>query len=95
MLGQKYSVPLRQPDHMEARPGQLVFEDNESDEIIGFVADVYPEQLIIILFRPREMPANATVIEEQLQEEEMLGILKSILDGDEEIRDMWKQIANA
>ena len=91
MKGQNYSVIIDEIN--EARPGQLVYKNNSSDEVCGFIYKVNTlnKEVEIVLFELTKLPNNAKFLKMSDDWEDML--YKVILEADIEIKNMWKEIA--
>lgn len=76
---------------INARPGNFVFESDESNEIIGFVSKVSTTAIYIMTWQPVEMPSNGTHIG-ATSEDVLEKVTEILIDADEEIRDSWRQL---
>lgn len=85
MRGQKYMI---ETDGFSI-PGQIVMKD---DEVSGYVLESFGHRATFMLFRPEEMPEGATVLAEEVSQEEVMGSLKEIVDSDPGMREMWMNL---
>jgi hypothetical protein len=90
MNGQYYSIRAAEID--KTLPGQLVYKNNSSDAAIGFIYGVNTvnEEIEIVLFEPKELPNNATVL--KMSEDWTKMLYKVLLESDVEIQNMWREI---
>ena len=90
MIGQYYEIAGKHSDL--AKPGQLVFDSNGDDEVIGFIYSVNESSSEIVLFEPRELP------EETLRCMDMpahySNMLMDALKNSPELVKMWKELVN-
>lgn len=87
MITQHYKFPVTIEHIREARPGQFVYESNDSDDIIGFVDFVSDSHIAIILFEPKEISYEGAVnISDNIDWEDRL---QEIIDEDPEIGELW------
>ena len=90
MLTQHYKFPVTLEHIKEAKPGQFVFESNDSDKIIGFVDFVSDTHIAFMLFDPTEISyKDAINISDNVDWEARL---KEIITEDPEIAEIWEEI---
>ena len=89
MIAQHYKLQVYRKD---AKAGQLVYEDNNSNSVIGFVDFISDCELAIMLFEPTEFPDDwdGILIDEEC---DYFTRLAEIMDQDPEIKDMWLELA--
>ena len=90
MITQHYKLKATTDHIREGRPGQFVFDHNESDKVIGFIDFVSDESICIMLFEPTDLPDSigATSISESCDWRHRL---TDILAEDREVREMWEE----
>lgn len=87
MITQHYKIKTTLEHIQEAKPGHFVYQDNNSNEIIGFVDFVSDHDLSIILFEQADVDIDGvTNISDKCDYEPRL---REILSEDKEIADMW------
>ena len=95
MKVQRYNITLRlQPGDL-AKPGQMVFKDNESSEVSGFVVGVTGDIADIILFTSTDMTGddipNAVVTRESMTDDEVERVfLETLVNADERVQEDWR-----
>ena len=89
MITQHYKIKATLEHIQEARPGQFVYQSDESDSVVGFVDFVSDCELSIMLFEPTDLDLeelNAVQISETC---DYFPRLKDIFAADAQILDMW------
>jgi hypothetical protein len=79
-----------------AKPGQFVHKSNADDNVCGFIGKVDTEQkrVMIYLFEPAPVQSFATVEREHILDEELLMVLKELLDADPQMKANWQVVMN-
>ena len=73
-------------------PGQFVFLDDDSHEVMGFVADVSDTFMTICLFKPHdELPPGITIIEEELTDDEVIDMLEEAVLANPAVEEQWME----
>lgn len=89
MKGQVYNIKHTEKAGL-AKPAQFVFENNDSNEIIGFIFSVSEDDYITIaLFEPKELPDAAIILEEEITEDELTTLLAMALADNPSMRKYW------
>ena len=89
MLVQYYKVA---GDISKAAPGQAVMMSNETDEIAGFIVDVFTEssELSICLFNPTKLGKfEHTVLAKELTNKEVFALLDKSKEANPATKQMW------
>lgn len=87
MITQHYKLPASLDNIRNGKPGQFVYESNDSDNIIGFVDFVSDSHIAFILFEPKEISYEGAVnISDNVDWEYRL---QEIIDEDQEIGELW------
>ena len=89
MKTQHYKGKATTEHHLYAKPGQFVFKNNDSDEIIGFIDFVSDKEISMMLFEPDDLPEGSTSISETC---DWLKRLKEIFEEDPEMEEYWKDM---
>lgn len=93
MKGQVYSIYLEdRNDWGLARPGQFVFEDDDSTELSGFVCAAENKEVRICTFAPIDLPENAFDVEESLELDKVMELLDNALKHNPDMKEEWKQL---
>lgn len=89
MIGQYYSVEV---DGNEARPGQFVFPGDHSNQLCGFIYDVYDDIAEIVLFEPTDL-SNVDVVQILPMSEDWTAMMKSAISrSSEDMKAEWQRI---
>jgi len=97
MKAQKYKIlGIGSATDDKVSAGQFVHRDNDDSEIRGFVSEVNPYSLDIILFEPDEIPdaTNIIIIHETMEPDEVAADLTLLLAANKEILSMWHGVVN-
>jgi len=87
MITQHYKLKANLDHLVNARPGQFVFENDESDDVIGFIDFVSDKEIAIMLFEPKVIDVPEAInISSQA---DWLHRLQEILNEDADIRELW------
>jgi hypothetical protein len=90
--GQYYKVKVTTDHITSARPGSPVFEDDISDDLIGFIDFVSDESLHIYLFEPMVLDFECTVIHRQVPESTWQDRLHEIVEADDDLYMFWSNV---
>ena len=90
MLTQHYKVKAIPEIIAHAKPGHFVFEDNESDEPIGFIDFVSDHEMGIMLFETTEKNGFDFINISALVDWETR--LQEIIDADPEMKEQWDPV---
>ena len=90
-FGQCYKIKLNRPKR--SKPGQMVFYDNDSTVVRGFIQNVENGIASIYLFEPGELPDTADVIHESVDKSFWMEQLNKICKEDMEIGIKWAMLA--
>ena len=90
MKTQHYKMKASTENLELAKSGQIVFANNESDDIVGFIDFVSDCEICIMLFDPTD-----SITEDQIHIAETcdwVSRLKEIMADDPYMEDMWVQL---
>jgi hypothetical protein len=90
--GQYYKVKATVEHIQNARPGCPVFEDDEDDDIIGFIDFVSDASLYIWLFDSSDLEFDCDVIYEAVPATMWQARLHEIVEEDDEIYAFWLSV---
>lgn len=88
MKTQHYKMKASTENLEFAKPGQFVFANNESEDLVGFIDFVSDCEICIILFEPTD-----DLVEDKIHIAETcdwVSRLKEIMADDPDMEDMWK-----
>jgi hypothetical protein len=88
MLVQLYRVRIREPE--KVKPAQMVFENNESSTVIGFIYIVDGVTAQICLFDPTDSTSIKTPFEPIKEAVEWKPILVDAISRNRDIAEEWK-----
>ncbi len=91
MIGQYYKICG--DDSGLAMPGQLVFNSNGDDEVIGFIYKVLGSCVEIVLFEPRELPETALCCMDMPKHYSYM-LMDILKDASPEIVGMWRKLVS-
>jgi hypothetical protein len=93
MKGQIYSIYLLdRNDWGLAKPGQFVFEDNNSNELTGFICAADNKEVRICAFAPIELPENAFDVQEIIELDKVMELLDNALKHNPDMKEEWKAL---
>lgn len=83
---QMYNVPR----HLMMQPAQFIYHNDDSNEVIGFVKDVYDEVATFLLFEPRRALPEVTILRRSgISIKECMYFLKVAVASNPIMRDEW------
>ena len=90
---QIYSIETQHPD--KAAPGQFVFENDESNVLIGFLLEVDGTSVTIVLFDPVPAIPEASIIHSgPLPDEDLQVLLAALFIKYPEAKQYWDEALN-
>ena len=89
-MTQCYKVEVDHPE--KCRPAQFVFEDNDSDDIIGFVSNVDGKHATFCTFAPIVLPECGINIKETLDHYGIRLLLHNALEQNPEMEEEWLEV---
>lgn len=97
MLLQQYKLKFDDGRVQLARIGQLVYPNNDSEEVIGFISSIDNNEVVITLFDQRDIPLDefgGVLVTEKMTEAELdAQLYTTVKAADPKIRKMWLDIA--
>lgn len=96
-MTQRYRLRMSEDNFENARPGQFVHRDNDTDEVSGFISAVDKDryELEICTFEQIEAPkAMLRSIADRMTMDECAVLLRSITEQDPDIHEAWVNLVN-
>lgn len=101
--GQLYLLAVSEEDIEEAELGYPIFEDEDSDVVVGFINEIHDSvsfdggvtspAIEICLFAPMDdLEDHVRVLEEEIHDEDRVSdMLLTCMEANPEVRDIWAE----
>jgi hypothetical protein len=91
MITQRYTIKAEDPDGI--KPAQLVFENDDSDIVTGFINDINGDQIEIILFEMTDLTHIKDLIISYSDEiVDWIPLLLTAIEKNPEMKEFWEEV---
>ena len=92
-VGQYYKIKATLDHIQNGQSGCPVYEDDDDDELVGFIDFISDDSMYIYLFSPGPLDFDCVVLNEQVAPEVWQARLMEIVkEGDDDVYDFWAAV---